>query len=146
MLRMALNLHGQHHVTNQELYKSPLRISETVRRRRLRLRPAGHNSHHYEETASKVLLWPTTVVYSVAFRPCSGLPGLPSVHLPAYYYVQSQFFSFLLINCLVCSFLPTNSLDVKAVRSFIAELHARAKRERGRSPIAKEIYPSQKIW
>ena len=28
----------------------------------------------------------------------------------------------------------------------IAELHARAKRVRGRSPIAKVIYPSQKIW
>ena len=28
----------------------------------------------------------------------------------------------------------------------IAELHARAKRARGRSPIAKVIYPSQKIW
>ena len=28
----------------------------------------------------------------------------------------------------------------------LAELHARAKRARGRSPIAKVIYPSQKIW
>ena len=28
----------------------------------------------------------------------------------------------------------------------IEEIHARAKRARGRSPIAKEIYPSQKIW
>ena len=28
----------------------------------------------------------------------------------------------------------------------IAELHARAKRARGQNPIAKEIYPSQKIW
>ena len=32
------------------------------------------------------------------------------------------------------------------VLELIAELHARAKRERGRSTIAKEIYPSQKIW
>ena len=30
--------------------------------------------------------------------------------------------------------------------SIIAELHARVKRARGRSPIAKVIYPSQKIW
>ena len=30
--------------------------------------------------------------------------------------------------------------------TLIAELHARAKRAPGRSPIAKEIYPSQKIW
>ena len=29
---------------------------------------------------------------------------------------------------------------------FLAELHARAKRARGWSPIAKVIYPSQKIW
>ena len=28
----------------------------------------------------------------------------------------------------------------------VAELHARAKRARGRSPIAKGIYPSKKIW
>ena len=28
----------------------------------------------------------------------------------------------------------------------IAELHARAKRTRGQSPVAKQIYPSQKIW
>ena len=31
-------------------------------------------------------------------------------------------------------------------RRIIAELHARAKRARGRIPIAKVIYPSQKIW
>ena len=30
--------------------------------------------------------------------------------------------------------------------TFIAELLARAKRARGRSPIANVIYPSQKIW
>ena len=30
--------------------------------------------------------------------------------------------------------------------TILAELYARAKRTRGRSPIAKEIYPSQKIW
>ena len=32
------------------------------------------------------------------------------------------------------------------MNSIVAELHTRAKRARGRSPIAKEIYPSQKIW
>ena len=31
-------------------------------------------------------------------------------------------------------------------KSLIAELLAQAKRARGRSPIAKVIYPSQKIW
>ena len=36
--------------------------------------------------------------------------------------------------------------EVKRVKAIVAELHARAKRTRGRSPIAKEIYPSQKIW
>ena len=30
--------------------------------------------------------------------------------------------------------------------SIIAELHAHVKRVRGRSTIAKVIYPSQKIW
>ena len=32
------------------------------------------------------------------------------------------------------------------VRKVLAELLERAKRARGRSPIAKVIYPSQKIW
>ena len=32
------------------------------------------------------------------------------------------------------------------IACIIAELHARALRARGRSPIAKEIYPFQKIW
>ena len=35
---------------------------------------------------------------------------------------------------------------VKSAFLLLAELHARASRTRGRSPIAKEIYPSQKIW
>ena len=37
-------------------------------------------------------------------------------------------------------------ISVERTKIIIAELHARAKRARGRSPIAKEIYPSQKIW
>ena len=54
MLQTALNVHS---LTTTSNYTKPsqLRISETVRERRLR--PAGHCVHHYEETASKVLLW-----------------------------------------------------------------------------------------
>ena len=55
MLRTALNVQWQQHMNNQELYGSLQRISETIRARRLTL--AGHCSRHYEETASKVLLW-----------------------------------------------------------------------------------------
>ena len=36
--------------------------------------------------------------------------------------------------------------ELYVMNSFIAELHARASRARGRNPIAKVIYPSQKIW
>ena len=45
------------------------------------------------------------------------------------------------LSLLVSIYSPFHS-----VYWFIAELHARVKRARGRSPIAKEIYPSQKIW
>ena len=44
-LRTALNVHWQQHVNNEELYRSPSRISETIRTR------------YNEETSSKVLLW-----------------------------------------------------------------------------------------
>ena len=42
-------------MNNEELYGSPLRISETICARRLR--SDGHCARHNEETASKVLLW-----------------------------------------------------------------------------------------
>ena len=55
MLRTALKVYWQQHGNSEELYGSPLRISETIRARRLRL--AGHCTGRNEETASKVLLW-----------------------------------------------------------------------------------------
>ena len=54
MLRM-LNVYWQQHGNSEELYGSPLRISETIRARILRL--AGHFTSRNEGTASKVLLW-----------------------------------------------------------------------------------------
>ena len=58
MLRTALNERWQQHMNNQELYESLLRVTETIRSRRLRL--ASHSARHNEdneETVSKVLLW-----------------------------------------------------------------------------------------
>ena len=51
----ALNVHWQQNMNNEELHGSLLRISETIRARRLR--SDGHSARHNEETASKVLLW-----------------------------------------------------------------------------------------
>ena len=44
--------------------------------------------------------------------------------------------------------LGQNSLDIWPFiwRCFLPELLAREERARGRRPIAKVIYPSQKIW
>ena len=51
----ALNVHWQQNINNEELHGSLLRISETIRARRLR--SDGHSARYNEETASKVLLW-----------------------------------------------------------------------------------------
>ena len=40
----------------------------------------------------------------------------------------------------------TSNILVGETARILAELHARATSARGRSPIAKVIYPSQKIW
>ena len=63
MRGMALKVHWQQLVTNQELYGSLPSVSETIRARRLRL--AGHCARRNEETALRVLLW----------KPCHGFPN-----------------------------------------------------------------------
>ena len=50
------------------------------------------------------------------------------------------------VACMDASNETYFKLQELARKKLIAELLARAKRARGRSPIAKVIYPSQKIW
>ena len=51
----------------------------------------------------------------------------------------------VLLNCPIKA--EIRAVDKQSdLRLVIAELLARAKRARGRSPIAKVIYPSKKIW
>ena len=49
---------------------------------------------------------------------------------------------------LLCTAMYSHLLPYIAMYShaLLVELHARAKRARRQSPIAKVIYPSQKIW
>ena len=55
MLRTALNVRWQQHMTNDDLYGNLPKISEKIRERRLRL--SGHCMRHQEEEASKLILW-----------------------------------------------------------------------------------------
>ena len=63
MLWMALNVHWQQHVNNQELYGSLPTVSESLPARGLRL--AGHWARHNEESASKVVLWEPNMVTQI---------------------------------------------------------------------------------
>ena len=59
MLRMAQNVSWKTHMTNKDLYGSLPKVSEMIRKNRLRI--AGHCIRHSEEEAAKVFLWePTT--------------------------------------------------------------------------------------
>ena len=55
MLRCALNISWKSHTTNEVLYGSIPRLSETIAARRLRL--AGHCVRHPELEASKLVHW-----------------------------------------------------------------------------------------
>ena len=55
MLRMAQNVSWKEHMTNEELYGSLPKVSEKIRKSRLRI--AGHCIRHSEEEAAKVVLW-----------------------------------------------------------------------------------------
>ncbi|XP_068671474.1 uncharacterized protein [Montipora foliosa] len=67
MRGMALKVHWQQPVTNQELYGSLPSVSETIRARRLRL--AGHCACRNEKTALKVLLWESSHGFPNRGRP-----------------------------------------------------------------------------
>ena len=58
MLRAALNVSWEDHVTNVDLYGYLLRLSDTIRQRRMRL--AGHCVRHPELTASEMIFWEPT--------------------------------------------------------------------------------------
>ena len=58
MLRAALNVSWEDHVTNIDLYDYLPRLSDTIRQRRMRL--AGHCVRHSELTASEMILWEPT--------------------------------------------------------------------------------------
>ena len=55
MLRVIKNKHWNLHLTNKELYKNIPKISDTIRKQRLRF--AGHCWRSNDELASGILLW-----------------------------------------------------------------------------------------
>ena len=55
MLRTALNIRWQDHITNEEVYGYLPKVSWKIAERRCRL--AGHCVRHPEEEASKTVLW-----------------------------------------------------------------------------------------
>ena len=55
MLRMAMNVRGIDHITNEVLYGSLTPIATKIQERRMRL--AGHCIRHTEEIANKIILW-----------------------------------------------------------------------------------------
>ena len=55
MLRTALGVSWKDRVKNEMLYGNLPKVSETIRRRRLKL--AGHCYRHPEEAASGLVLW-----------------------------------------------------------------------------------------
>ena len=58
MLRDIKNKHWNLHLTNEELYKNIPKISDTIRKQRLRF--AGHCWRSKDELASDLLLWNPT--------------------------------------------------------------------------------------
>jgi hypothetical protein len=55
LLRTAHNVHWSRHMTNQELYSGLPKISDKIRKRRLRF--AGHCYRSKQESVSKLVLW-----------------------------------------------------------------------------------------
>ena len=55
MLRAALNVTWEDHVTNADLYGYLPRLSDIIRQKRMRL--AGHCVRHPELTASEMIFW-----------------------------------------------------------------------------------------
>ena len=55
LLRKALNVHWEQHITNEQIYGDLKPVTEKIQRRRLKL--AGHCVRHREEAAGKVVLW-----------------------------------------------------------------------------------------
>ena len=55
MLRLAMNVSGKEHITNEVLYGSLKPIATKIQERRMRL--AGHCIRHKEEIASSLILW-----------------------------------------------------------------------------------------
>ena len=55
MLRMALNVSWQQHITNKDLYGELPKVTSRIREARMRI--AGHCIRHTEEEASKIVLW-----------------------------------------------------------------------------------------
>ena len=55
MLRMAMNVNGRDHITNEELYGTLPLVTLKIQTRRMKL--AGHCIRHEEEVASKLVLW-----------------------------------------------------------------------------------------
>ena len=58
MLRAALNVTWEDHVTNVDLYGYLPRLSDIIRQKRMRL--AGHCVRHPELTASEMIFWEPT--------------------------------------------------------------------------------------
>ena len=55
MLRFALNLKWQQHITNEQLYGNLPKASMKIRERRMRL--SGHCLRHTEDMVSRLILW-----------------------------------------------------------------------------------------
>ena len=55
MLRTLLDIPWKRHITNEELYRDVLKLSNTLRERRLRF--IGHVCRKTDETAQNLLLW-----------------------------------------------------------------------------------------
>ena len=73
LIQAALDLPWQHHPTLQQLYGTNPRISEIIKRNRLKF--AGHIWRHKEELANEVILWqPTHAKRSL------GRPKETSIH------------------------------------------------------------------
>ena len=58
ILRATLNAHWSQRVTNKELYNDLLKVTETIRYRRLKF--SRHIWRHYEEIALNLLFWMQT--------------------------------------------------------------------------------------
>ena len=67
MLRAALNVNWSQRVTNKELYNDLLKITETIRYRRIKF--SGYIRRHDEEIAHNLLFWMPTNVKNKRRRP-----------------------------------------------------------------------------